>query len=414
MADAYKLYKYDIEVSIVSAGQSLKLEPSQINRVLIEKNFDNCLYPVFAIGINLPLDKYVHIVKNKFDTTFIISLYKYIQSDDTGSVFQRSVLVQGKFTPIIKDDTPVTDLTYYKQIKYGSGFTTNDLIVKDLETNYTFILFKKEDLAITSNISNTVFPSINLRDAIAYTLNSCGVSNVLMSNLDNTSSYSEFIDLAVPVAEKIRFYDIFYGMYREGAIIFFDLDRRYIVRKSGICTAWSGNEPKVISFNISSGLTADKMQPGSYTKNGVVFHNINQDNLNISTLTSSTEQVYGNDIQIFDTLNGSVSSSKYSGSKQLKTGGVQMVTKTTENIYIAQQKMARTIENDTCVNITAQNIDISELKPNKEYKLTTDITPIANAVKGKFRLSSARYSFSRNAEGFDVVSFIQLLKTHNG
>lgn len=412
-AKKMNLYKYEIELSIDVNGMVYPINTMQILRLLIERDYDNDVLPVILLDLNLPLDWYHKIRENKLKSYFILKIYKLKQISD-GVYNGKSLCISDKFVAIIDDDKPFMDKKTYETVKYGSGFKKNDMIPIDLKTNYTFILVKESDLLASKNIVNDVIQSCNLTTAIAYILNKSGIKKVLMSKLDNTLNYNEFLLLPIPLANQLRYMNSFYGFYKNGAQIFFDLDCLYILNNTAKCTAWRKQELTQVVFDIEKPNDGKDAMSGSYVddEEKLIHIKVSKDEIEMIDSSTTSDNIQGNNSIYINTNQGS-STKLTSTNQQLGNGNYNIKMSSVLNPYVSSEAELRTRETMGMFNLMLSNIDISIISPNKEFKMATTLTEITNRIKGKFRLSKHNVRFIKTGDKFDSVSNIEIRRTDN-
>ena len=73
---------------------------------------------------------------------------------------------------------------------------------------------------------------------VAFICKKVGISNILMSPLSNRKSYTEFKITPINAIDQLKNLIVNYKLHDKGTVMFFDLDRTYILSKEIKCTAW--------------------------------------------------------------------------------------------------------------------------------------------------------------------------------
>lgn len=403
-------YLYTMTISVETPNGLTELQPVQINSAYIEKDFDNSFLPIFLVNLNLQKDLYYDIINNHTTSKFIIQIDKYIDPGNTGKAKTKRVYIRDKFIPIINDKTPFTDEKFYKTIKYnGSNRVGNQLIPYDLMQSYDFVLVRESDLLATKKTLNTVFSSTNIITALTTVLSNAGVKNVLLSKLDNSTTYRELLTLPVPLIPQLKYIDSYYGLYKEGSQIFFDMDRAYILRNSPQCTAWSQNEFKEVAITINMPSSGQDLMVGSVVDNEQrsIFLNTNKDQVSFIDKTTSSDMTIGNKTMLVNTVSGGITNVTPNVSTIGSTTS-NIRTTSTRNEYANSELQMRQSEFRNIVNIICNGIDISHITPNKKYKLLSNIPSIIGKIKGDYRLCKAIYHFAKEGDHFAVMTNLEL------
>ena len=409
LKELWENYLYSIKVSIQTPNELVELQNAQINSAYIEKDYDNDVLPVFLLNVNLQKNVYYDILKDPTQCRFIVQIDKYIDPGNSGRDKSKRVYLRDKFVPIITDRSPFTDEKFYKDVKYNGSKDGRQIIPYDLQQTYDFILFREKDLRVMKSTTNLVFTNTNVLVALTVVLGNAGVSNLLMTRFDNTSSYSEFLLPPLPLLPQIKFLDSYFGFYREGSMVFFDHDRSYILRKAPGCSAWESNEIKTVAFTIDVPSSGEDLMVGSVldNKQKTVFVNTNKDHVMFLDKTISTDMVIGNKSTIFHTVTGGFNSVT---PDTTNIAGVTNAPKTTntQNSYASSELEARQSEMRNIVNIICSGLDISYIQPNKTYKLMTNVQSIVNKVGGVYRLTRAIHQFVKEGDHFVNLSNMEL------
>lgn len=412
--EKWSAYGYDIKVDIQTPEELYKLHNIQINGLHIERNFDLYHLPVIMLGVSLPKDWYYDIIRNPYESKFILKIEKYIDKGD-GKKTNRSTYVSSKFSPILLDDTPFRDEKFYNLAKFGSGKKKGDIMPQDLKDNYTFILVRDNDLEMSKKKTNKIITSGNMLIAITKVLGDAGASNILISQLDNSESYKELLLLPIPTFDQLDYLNSYFGFYKEGAQIFFDLDGQgYFLKNTSQCTVWkAGDEFLNIIFTVNNIITGDDRARGVIVdgKSKLVYINVNEDQMEINNMASVVNHIQGNDTYLIHSNSTSNAEELSTGTTQLGSASQKVAITSSMNKFIQSELTLRAKEKECVVHLALTNIDLSWLVPNKEFKFITDITSIIDKLTGKFRLSAVTTEFIKDGDHFNDVSDVILMRT---
>ena len=396
----YKMTKFEIDIK----GKKTTLTPGQVRNIYIEKDYDELSLPIFMVKLLISSKLYHSINQYHDDTKFTIIIHSQKRAKDGGTATGKSVYLSDIFIPLGIDSTPNTDPKEKSTKSVAQG---NTLEIEDFANEYTFILGKKDNIKTIRKIVNDVLSSSNMLNAVSYLLSSCGVKKVLMSKFDNNTSYNELILLPIPMIEQLAYLNSMYGFYKEGAQIFFDFDKLYILRNCSKCTAYEPNEIKDVSLVIyqeSSGKTGDV---GSTVKDKKGYiHAGTGSQFHIEDQSKSSDVYMGNNSLI---LNDDASSS--SAISNSKDGSYNIITTTTHNKFYKNEIQTRLKELSGVVTVMVSNIDLKLLAPNKCYHIISDDSTISKQVKSKFRLSKTITIFAFEGDAMSPVTTMVLKKS---
>lgn len=241
--------KYQFKTFTIDAGgKTFDVPHSQILAVKIEKNFEYENYPFIYVAVNLPGWFYSEVIKNSTNLHITLDLhYLSYRKEFDESILKASSKsdLKGRFLADVAIDTPI--LSEDQQIKFEKNEESYNKTYAFNEYYFTeFALQNEAYLNARSVIVNSVLSSVDMTSAVAYMLTKSGVSNVLMSPLSNRKTYSEFIIPPINAVDQLKNWIINYKLHNAGTILFFDLERAYIISKDLNCTAWRNSEYKTV------------------------------------------------------------------------------------------------------------------------------------------------------------------------
>lgn len=400
----YSNYEYDIDKFdiIINSKTEASLENAQIKQLYIEKDFDNDIMPVMLVQLSLDIDLYYKICQNCQNVKFLINIYSQKRHEENQPSTDRSKFMSGKFDVIIPDGTPFTDREMYLDYKQSSSHGEGKLSRDDMLNDFTFILAKRSNIIASKNITNNIISSCNMTDAVSYLFTQNGLSDVLMSIMDNHSVYKEIILLPIGLVDQIRYLNSTFGFYKEGMLLFFDFDTIYLIKKCAKCTAWRPRELKTITFHIYKMTDGVDMDEGSCVKDEMGHIALDSESYNIDEGTDTTDSFGGASSLILN------DDSSVSTAKTEKSKSYNIITTTTHNKYTANETKLRLKENKLTVNLGARNFDLKLLAPNRKFKILCDDSSVAKKLQHNYRLSGYTIQFTHTGNTFSVSASIKL------
>lgn len=409
----WDLYKYDVDVTIelpLSSGKKTNYELNhfQIANLLIEKNFDDDIFPILMIDLMLPRSIYYKIINNK-SSKIILVVSKYIKTTDGMSY--KETIIERKFTPVISDDGSDINADMYNSMKSDDGLSNTDLSDIDMNSVYTFILTMDNDITHSKTIVNTVLSNVTVTTALLYLLLESGFSDtdILMSSVDNLTLYDQLILLPVSLVDQLEYINNMYGVYKEGMQFFKDFSILYLIRKTGLCTTYTKNEIKNITFVVS-----DKVGSMSSMSNGInkdranskVYMSLKGDQLNISDVSNVIDNTSGMNTEILQVETGEIISIFDNTRSSVSTS-------ISHSKFIKDEIKLRKTEMSHVINITIDDIDISLLTPNKEYKFITGVSDMRDTLSGTYRICKMQSVFNKDEMGFKCSTVATFKRTND-
>lgn len=402
----YSFEKFLIKVKDKS-GKVLEekdLKEINIRNVFIEKDYDNDYLPIFMVSIAVPEALYRKIRKYQEYSTFNIIIKS--GNVEKNKLTKLKQCLSGTFDILGTDDTPLVN---EKELEAQAKTYDGGESMRDIASEYTFVLVQRSSMKKSRKIINKVITSANMTDTVAYLLSKAGVDKVLMSSMDNTSTYDEIILLPIPLTSQLSYLDSVFGFYKEGSQIFFDFDRMYVLRNSHKCTAYEKNELKKVTICVYSSSSARNGVKGSYIDKDekVGYMNCDVNAFQISSASKATD-TYLSPNSLIINHNGKIDTVETDSS-----GSYNIISTATHNKYYKHETKLRTKELENIITATCNNIDISLLKPNRFFNIRSNVTRVAKKVKHKFRLSKWNTVLTREGGIFRASTTIILKKTED-
>lgn len=407
----WKLYKYSIEECVIDTGEdTIKLAPGFIQSFYIEKNYDDDYLPIVILTTLMGAWDYDRIVEARDKATFNLTIGMKLDLGD--DIYENAgTYISDKFSILPTDDTPFVDKKMHDSMincwTYGDY---GDL--SDMSNAYTFILAKRRDLDNTKQIINNIMTCNTILDAVVYSLKESGYdSNVLMSNPDNGTFYEELPLLPIPLINQLRYLSNYYGIYKEGLQLFFDIDRTYVIRKTAECTAYDDDEVLDVTIYSVDSAEGNNRTRGSYTddinRQGHISSGMDQ--FELVNLNDTASQYNGNNSLI---INNS-GESQVTPIIETDDGATSfnIITTSSHNPFISEERHLRLKERNCLATICTTSCDLRLLAPNRCYHLISSDPKAAGQIEGNFRLSYVKTMFVKNGMYFTNTTEILLKKS---
>lgn len=397
-----RFYRYAVEsLNILIPGSDpINVEGNMVSSIVFEKDFDNDYFPVLRLTVTLDPNRYYEIVKNKLDVKFRMRLQKYVYDSNKAVSFKKDVF-NTSFCTFIDDNTPYfeSDLA-----NATTAATNNDKAPEQMGgKQYTFYLFNEDDVTRAKNIYNTVLDDVTMMDVVSWLLARSGFTKVLMTNFDNKTTYNDVLIPPLPLLGTLQYLDNQYGFHKLGTLLFFDIDRTYLIDKNVKCTAWELNEYQRTTFHIKKTTNPDSLSPGSYddTDSKTYFINVNPSSISIDNSSVTQDQIDGNRLIIVNPSTGEARTIE-SSAIQRGDGISKVLVNRYNNEYRDNAEVLKRQENSKVIQVTLGDYDIDSLSPNKEFMFTFEDSSINNNIGGNYRISYTALSLV--SQGTDLVA----------
>lgn len=397
------LYKYKIKSLVFTYGTGKKLkkhtaEESLVLNMSIIQDYESEVLPFFTMTLAIPNNVYRVITSPSYKNTVTAKLnlqkgkFSQALSVDTSQTISFRDAIKGSFHVVIGAQNP--DLTEAEQ-----------KLVEKSENKYgqlstiTVSLYNKAYYNTYQTIVNTNMKNVTLTDAIVYILKKAKIKNVLLSPGNNNKKYDEFRILPLQACEMLARICNTYAYHNKGSIIFFDVDRGYIIDKVPKCTAYVTNEFKITYLVASSESQGARMVGGAYENSQKKYNVINVVEMGADNTSDITKKTVGE-----NTVSVSASGSITKTNKKATT--VTNVVVQNEGKNTAQDIKRVSQESKKDIKCQMQQIDITMLKPNKQFLVSVN-SAAYKKYNGKYRLVSAAHAFTRDGNYFTLDTVAQ-------
>lgn len=391
------LIKYKIKTfQLIVGTKKINITPEEIIKFTIVNDYENYYFPYFEIELNVSNTVYRTMAKNPTKIKASINLYKvkmkdtYHISDDSTNTNKKCL--SGIFRVFLDDSTPDFSETEEKEIskkgdKYGQ-ITTLKLLL------YPNLYYGKYDLVV-----NGVFKNVSLADMVCYILTKTKINKVLLSPPSNYKKYSQFILPPLPTNEQISRLCGTYALHSKGSMVYFDLDRAYIIDKVPRCTAYAKNEYKIsyVFFFTEAKGAVSTGGCGSITKSKVNI--LNATNIAINNNREIVKKSVGKNIVSIDS-GGKITKSNGKSSK------VTRVVVNDEGNSTVKSIKNNIKESKNMITANFVDVDINMITPNKQFIMSIDGAKYKK-YNGKYRLTKAVHSFSKDGDYFQVSTICE-------
>lgn len=400
--DTNCIVEYTID-SFILMKDDEKIELDFTNVMLIDylNDYENNIMPLVQIKIKIDARKYRWILKNKKDIKVKLTIdKKYSMSSADPLPLSTQACIDGEFILMIQDqDIPLdTNLIEESFKKNNDGYETDIDVESYLESeNILDIYLFNEDFLISSKkMVNKVYKKSTIQNIIGEILTSTKHTDVLMSKVENDEEYVEMIVPCLPVYKAILYLDQYYGLYKRGSLIFYDIDAVYLLNLDYNKPVKREGEDPEVNVNV---LQKVQMTPGYgitiKNDDNKQYMNVTEEDIRIHRVSMIKEMDIGGKIKIVNADDISVSNSEidseFIGEKKNETAILTEVN----NKYAADSIKYRMEENEAIFYINSENVDINYFSPNKYFKLIYSEESKSKKYKDlKFRLAMVHHTLT--------------------
>jgi hypothetical protein len=417
------LTKYQVKSLIIKKGEDkIEMDHSNILSIEYQNDYEFNIMAMLKVTLRVDVRKRIWILKHKKDITVKFELNKIGMDVDLEDYTTSPEVVWNlEFVPHFNDDDESSDVEVMEQriaMNEGAEFKSNDLGTENYHETQNVMdiyLFHPKLLKASRFSFNKIYEKDTLQNMVAQMLTESKHQDVLMSKFENDEVYSELLIPANPVYKCLIYLDQYFGFYKKGAIIFYDIDCLYILNSNGKVTAKKEEEWTEVTFLVTK---LDASVPGNAVvrKEGEKKYYVQLSEMDVSPqrftigknaqLGSEAKMVITNDTEI------EVEQAEQSYIDD-RNKAITFIKK--DNKYTPEVIRTRMEENEAIIYISGENFDISAFRPNKEYKIVFD-EQLKHKQYGnnKYRLAYAYHYIKLEGEGYMSSSHRIILKKTEG
>lgn len=377
------LCRYSVENLILMVGEeNISLDHSNVLSIEYLNDYEFNIRALLKISLRIDVRRRLWILKNKRSITAKLEVIKFgMDIESEQAITTPETLWNQEFAIYFPDEEEATDTGVTEQridINEGGAYSSTDTSSENLfeaDNLIDLYLFDQKFLDASNTTYNEVFTKNILQTCVARLLTATKHDRVVMSPFENDEEYEELLCPAGPAYKSLIYLDQYYGFYKTGAIIYYDIDTLYILNSNGKLTAKKEGEYPTTVFYVTA---LDYSTPGNgmFRREGenCFYCSINEMNINSQKFADNNNEIKGTEAKyvISDDINMDLSSANQSYTKQRNERIAY--TKKDDNKFIANIVRARREENEIVLYITGENLDISAFTPNKEYQICFDQT----------------------------------------
>ena len=374
--------KYQVPgLMFATEDEKLVFDSSNIVRVEKHDDYDFNIRTILKVSLRIDMRKKLWIIKNKRDIVCTFEFDKIAMNTETEEFISTPQKIwYDEFSIFLTDDDESIDITAMEQSLQLNGdqelpIEAGDEDYLESENILNVFLFQKSLMNASNKTVNAVFTRDNIQNMAAQLLTETGHKRVLISPMENTKIYEELLVPAFPCYKALMFLDQYFGFYKTGGMIYYDVDTLYILNTNGKCRAKQQDEWPETMFIVTE---SPRSLPGNamvIRPNEKVFYcNIAEASLNVQNYANTMNEKYGSTAKIVVTDDTTINTAEAEQDYIDQRNTTYAYITKEDNQFTADIMKARMEENQANVMINANNLDIQAFTPNKTFKLTFDDT----------------------------------------
>ena len=409
------LCKYRVNnLILMMEDQKIEMDPTNILSIEYLTDYEFNIRAILKIVLRLDIRKKIWILKNKRKIVCKFELSKIGMDLETELFVTSSEPIWNQeFCIYLNDEDENIDVSAMEARiakNEGADFRLNDLDTENYYESQNIVpiyLFNQKLLDASNRIYNEVYTENTVQQFVGRLLTETKHNKVLMSRCENDEIYKELLVPALPAYKALIYLDQYYGLYKKGAMIFYDIDVLYILNSAGDkVTAKRENEWTETTFLISS---IDNSRPGNgmLRKEGekINYVSLTDGDINSQKFTETNNEHLGSEAKVVIADGVTIDIEEADQSYISQRNENIAFSRKGDNKFNANIIKSRMEENEYIFYIMGENFDISAFTPNKIFQLVFDEQSKQNRFgKFKYRLAYAYHCLIIESEGYMTMS----------
>lgn len=422
MSEQSKAYlcKYQIANLIFMLGDE-RIETDPSNILYIEKmdDYEFNIRAILKLTLRIDVRKKLWIMKNKRDIVCKFELNKIgIDTEVEEYVTAPESVWNQEFGIYFNDEDESIDIKALEErieMNEGESFSSGKIDTENYFESQNMLdvyLFNQKLLNASQNIFNDVLTQNTMQQLVGRLLTLTKHKNVLISKFENDEVYTELLVPALSAYKALTYLEQYFGFYRKGAMIYYDVDILYILNTNGLLTAKRENEWPETTFMFTQ---LDNSTPGNgmIRKEGekVFYVSVPDMQVNPQRFSNATNVTLGSEAKVVVTDDITIDIQDANQSFIDQRNEFITYQRKDDNKYSAEIMKTRMEENDCVLYINGDNLDMAAFTPNKTFQVVFEETSKQQKYGNfKYRLAYAYTMMKIESESFMTSSHRIMLK----
>ena len=390
-------------------GSSYEVDPRMVSEIVIDKPYEEAYFPYFEITFSVPNNTYRAMRENNVEIRCYIDLQKGFDNvtmndeQKTNSAdLAWETAIEGTFYCYSSDGTPATNKEQVEQVEESEGLN-NAMDLSNMTTT-RIALYNEEYLFNSKQTVNGVLQNVDSTSALAWVCQNSGMQNILLSPATNMDPIEQLVVPPYNSSSAIDYIANNYQMHDCGSLVFFDMNRGYILNKNATTSAWAEGDSRTTHIqSVQNASSSYGSCCGCAIQGSDIVVNMEENSLKFTTPSAVQTQKTGSNMRIVDAETGSFTDVETGATTPSMGQNTKVYTNQTGNVSdTALQTAVKEASKQIEASFTA--VDISAFDPNKE--IIFDFTdPQYTEYGGSYRCSGMKCYMQLDGDTF--VPYIQ-------
>lgn len=404
----YLNYHYTIEEFYHMVGDNVKtFIPQSIKAIHIIDDYVNHILPIIRLSIVMSDTMYYRIIRSKTEGIFHIRLCTYFFDENGENPSMKRDFLTKEFKMIgIENEEDLTRRVEDVDKTHKLSQDELDLYRSELK-NCTIYLYDTDLLLKINSKVQYVFHNQKLMDVFYGLCIKQGIDNLLVSPFTNNDTIEQIIIPHMSFHKALQYLSIYYGIYRDGNMLYFGLNRNYFLHTTDHATVFENDEAHVVSILVVTSVEGLIPVSGKYKDGDTIYYRADTATVRFYNRDIEPDILMGNETVIISPYENTVKNIKDPNST-IDTGITNHIVNYYPNPYIDTALTYKQFISNTIIELVVDNAELADFTPNKEYRIIFDDALLEKKYRGVYTILSSSISIMHLSADYTATATIRL------
>ena len=400
MAKQGEQYNYKIVLKYInSTNIEVEIDSTQIQYILIDKDFENINMPVITIFGSIEKNILDDMIRHSNDNLVTLGIYKYDNTNQNDNITEK--YFNDKFIYMLNEDLSRTDKLDNPQ---GIDSKTGNRQYREV----TIFLIQQNAINNNRQTINGVYHNASMNSLILQSTNYLG--NMLLEPIKYDTRFDQVIIPPIDsISNYIRYLNDNLGVFYDSPYRFFiDFDTTYLVSSSGNAIRARNQYIYTIVIDIREIDSNISEEPGAYVDLKSGKYTIGIDASKVEYVKNNVTNKIVNKVTVINSK-GDVFEQDIEDNKAKVTSTINQIMNISNNDQNVINNILYSVESaNVTITIVKNDLDASLFTLNKEYIIND---PVHDSYAGHYILLQVKQLFIKQNENFIMSTVLKFKKS---
>ena len=400
MAKQGEQYNYKIVLKYInSTNIEVEIDSTQIQYILIDKDFENINMPVITIFGSIEKNILDDMIRHSNDNLVTLGIYKYDNTNQNDNITEK--YFNDKFIYMLNEDLSRTDKLDNPQ---GIDSKTGNRQYREV----TIFLIQQNAINNNRQTINGVYHNASMNSLILQSTNYLG--NMLLEPIKYDTRFDQVIIPPIDsITNYIRYLNDNLGVFYDSPYRFFiDFDTTYLVSSSGNAIRARNQYIYTIVIDIREIDSNISEEPGAYVDLKSGKYTIGIDASKVEYVKNNVTNKIVNKVTVINSK-GDVFEQDIEDNKAKVTSTINQIMNISNNDQNVINNISYSVESaNVTITIVKNDLDASLFTLNKEYIIND---PVHDSYAGHYILLQVKQLFIKQNENFIMSTVLKFKKS---